>query len=117
MKTIENADAVIVTASRERWRAGRKFPTGKPVTVPFSDLTEAQAKQLEDDPLLSLRYVELGENDPTAAILDAIEELDREKDFNQDGTPKVNAVSKILGREVTKAEIAEALDTSKIGDA
>ncbi|MBD8890904.1 hypothetical protein [Roseibium litorale] len=117
----EDANAVIVTASRERWRAGRKFPANKPVTVPFSELSEEQARQLEADPLLSLRFVEVPDTASHDAapgtILDAIEKLDREKDFNHDGTPKVQAVSKILERDVSKSEILAALGNAKAGEA
>ncbi|EFO30939.1 hypothetical protein TRICHSKD4_4539 [Roseibium sp. TrichSKD4] len=115
---------VMVKAARERWRIGRKFPAGKDIAIAISDLTETQLKQLEDDPVLSLRFEKVSRAEPSAepeptpgaaaahleAALKAVFfELDPEKDLNKDGSPNLGELKKRLGRDVTKAEVTTAL--------
>jgi hypothetical protein len=65
-----------------------------------------------------------GSNEPTKpegdaltqAIMDAIDELDRDKDFTQAGAPKVASVESQLGYNVSAAEVGTAWDKYQEGN-
>lgn len=49
---------VVVTASQDRrWRIGRQFGR-EPVSIPAEELTEAEARALENDPILTVAIVD-----------------------------------------------------------
>ena len=49
---------VVVTASQDRrWRIGRQFGR-EPVSIPADELTEAEARALENDPILTVAIVD-----------------------------------------------------------
>lgn len=115
---------LIVRASKDRWRAGRKFPAGKDVPLQIADLSEDDLTKLEADPVLSLRYYGEGDDDgggsetsssPSddatrlAAILDAVLTELQPDGFNKDGSPNVGALETVLGWNTSKAEVTSAL--------
>lgn len=115
---------LIVRASKDRWRAGRKFPAGKDVPLQIADLSEDDLAMLEGDTVLSLRYYDKGDDDgggsetsssPSddaerhASILDAILTELQPDGFNKDGSPNVSALETVLGWNTSKAEVMGVL--------
>lgn len=117
--TAPDHDLVIVTAHRDRWRIGRHFKAKQPVPLKLADLTETDLQRLEDDTVLSLRFAKADTEgsqatsstapDLTAAILNAVLVDLTPEDFNKDGSPKVAALETLLGRDLSKADVTNAL--------
>ena len=60
-------NAIEVTATRDRWRGGQQFRKGVARTLTEKDLTEEQAQAILDDTALSVRPVELPDEEEADA--------------------------------------------------
>lgn len=49
---------VVIGPKQGRWRAGRHF-SQEPTMIPVAELTDEHAKQIKDDPLLAVSFIDL----------------------------------------------------------
>ena len=106
-----------VTASKDRRRAGFRFPRRKPVTLDLADLSDAQIEALRDDPHLSIEGV-ADDDDTPPPVKPATDTKARPTSGGQKGKqPRGGRKQSTAAKQAEKAaaERAEKLATAASG--
>ena len=99
-----------ITSKKDGFIRCRVRHPAKPIEYPDGTFTAKQIKILQAEPMLVVEIIKEKKAPSPEEILKATKKAIEAGNVTKDGKPQVDAISKILGKDITAADRDEALE-------